>query len=158
MEKQFTVFLIVVSIAAIILKKIYTVDPALPEDQIIQDISDLNKKEVITPTQDMGRMDSAKSIDQTKDTLEIMYSPDGKKKEGLHILLHKNGKKKEEGQYRDNVRTGLWTWWYENGNKWQQGEYIKGERNNTWYIWKKNGDKWKDITYDNGNFITKKEY
>ena len=152
---KFTIFLIILSIGIVFLKKNYADIPSTPEDQVIDVGSDIIKEDLSVP-------DKAINVEQVSDnsktTLAAVTNSSNLKKNGLHILMYDNGKKKEEGQYRDNVRTGLWTWWYENGNKWQQGEYSMGERNNTWHIWKKDGAKWKDIVYDNGNFITKKEY
>jgi len=155
MERQFTIFLIILTIGIVFLKKNYADIPSDPKDQVSDVGSSIKKEDLSVP-------DKTIKVEQVSDnfktTLGAVTNSSNLKKNGLHILMYDNGKKKEEGQYRDNVRTGLWTWWYENGNKWQQGEYSMGERNNTWHIWKKDGAKWKDIVYDNGNFITKKEY
>ena len=152
MEKQVTILLIILSIGIIFFKKKYTDIPSGSEHQVSDVRSNIKKEDLSIP-------DKTINVEQVSDISKTtLGAVTNLEKNGLHILMYDNGKKKEEGQYRDNVRTGLWTWWYENGNKWQQGEYSMGERNNTWHIWKKDGAKWKDIVYDNGNFITKKEY
>jgi antitoxin component YwqK of YwqJK toxin-antitoxin module len=51
-----------------------------------------------------------------------------------------NGSKRSEGLYRNDDRTGIWTFWHENGQKSSEGEFRNSSMFGTWTYWFANGD------------------
>lgn len=61
---------------------------------------------------------------------------------------HENGVPKVEGERKNGVNEGLWTWYYDNGNKQMQGYFKKGKRNGKWVMWSKSGTVISEYFYD----------
>ena len=70
---------------------------------------------------------------------------------GLVFELSNNtGKKIVDGQYKDGIKDGLWTYWYENGQKKAEENYRYGKRDGLWIGWYENGQKRKEDHYRDG--------
>jgi antitoxin component YwqK of YwqJK toxin-antitoxin module len=54
---------------------------------------------------------------------------------GNCIIYYANGNKKSEGIYRNNMKTGLWTYWYENGVKEKEESYLYQDCGLHDYVW-----------------------
>ena len=88
------------------------------------------------------------------------YYDDGQKKEegnykdgekqGLWTTWYENGQKKAEINYKDGKLNGLSTDWYENGQERSEGNYKDGEANGLMTGWHPNGQKWKEISLKDG--------
>jgi antitoxin component YwqK of YwqJK toxin-antitoxin module len=63
------------------------------------------------------------------------------------VVYYENKQKKMEGEYKDELRTGLWKAWYENGILWSEGEYKDGKRNGIGISYHKNGKKYIEGVY-----------
>lgn len=94
-----------------------------------------------------------------------------------HIRFYEGGEKKEEGEFKNSLRDGNWTYWYDNGEIWSKGQYTLGERNGEtkvyfksgkpqyfgyyvngeadgkWTFWDGEGIKVKEVFYENGTKI-----
>ncbi len=76
------------------------------------------------------------------------------KKGGVQILdrevvYYANKQVKMDGEYKDEVRDGLWRAWYENGTLWSEGEYKEGKRNGKGIYYYNNGKKYIEGMYSN---------
>ena len=58
------------------------------------------------------------------------------------VVYYENKQKKIEGEYKDQLRTGIWKAWYENGNLWSEGEFKDGKRNGKSNSYHENGKKY----------------
>lgn len=65
------------------------------------------------------------------------------------IVYYEDKQKKIEGEYKDELRTGLWKAWYENGTIWSEGDYKDGKRNGTGIFYYENGKKHIEGAYRN---------
>ncbi len=95
---------------------------------------------------------------------------------GKAVNFHPNGQKKQENNYKDGKRDGLWTSWYDNGIKRVEANYKDGKQDgfvNAWYnnsllkekssysngkivsafVWKPNGEKCPATNVKNGNGV-----
>lgn len=57
------------------------------------------------------------------------------------VEYYANGLKKVEGEHRDGLRHGVWTYYYENGMKWSEGRYKNGVRDGYSIVYYENGRK-----------------
>lgn len=69
------------------------------------------------------------------------FNPTGQKlQHGPAYAWYENGQPKMKGQYKDNVRVGLFTWWHPNGQKQLSGNYDElGNKVGKWSWWHSNG-------------------
>ena len=72
------------------------------------------------------------------------------KKHGLWTYFGLNGNKIKEGQMVDGKEEGVWTFYDENGIKWGEAEYKSGELDGLYTQWDENGQKKSERTYRNG--------
>jgi antitoxin component YwqK of YwqJK toxin-antitoxin module len=63
--------------------------------------------------------------------------------------FYENKQIKIEGEYENELRTGLWKAWYENGSVWSEGEYKDGKRNGIGISYHQNGKKYIEGVYQN---------
>ena len=78
-------------------------------------------------------------LDATKNNLE-----------GLETSYYANGQIKEEGNYKDGKKDGLWKYWDENGKLRYEKNYKDGERDGLWKEWFKNGQLTAESNYKDG--------
>jgi len=76
------------------------------------------------------------------------------KKAGIQILdrevvYYANRHVKMDGDYKNELREGIWKAWYENGNLWSVGEYKEGKRNGEGIYYYDNGKKNIEGMYSN---------
>ena len=98
------------------------------------------------------------------------------------IQYYPNGKKKLEGSYKNNERSGLWTFWFENGNIWSKGtfkngkshgefnvyqedgslfyhaRYKKGSPHGKWTFYDNKGEKSMEVIYEEGEMVSKENF
>ncbi len=65
-------------------------------------------------------------------------------------LNKSTGKKKMEGQYKNGLKNGKWTYWYGNGQKHSLFIYKNGKSHGKWTKWYENGKKKGEETYKDG--------
>jgi len=111
----------------------------------------------------------------TKDTNKPYSGPvfslydDGKKKEegslkdGKMISKtkwkwYKNGQMWSEGNFKNDIKDGLWTFWYENGQKRSEGTYKNGKEDGLYKVWFPNGQKRQEGTYKDNILISEKHW
>ena len=111
----------------------------------------------------------------TKDTNKPYSGPvfslydDGKKKEegslkdGKMISKtkwkwYKNGQMWSEGNFKNDIKDGLWTFWYENGQKRSEGTYKNGKEDGLYKVWFPNGQKRQEGTYKDNIPISEKHW
>ena len=70
---------------------------------------------------------------------------------GKHTEYYDDGQKKEEGNYKDSEKEGLWTKWYENGQKAQEENYKNGKLDGLSTYWYENGQKEWEANWKDGN-------
>ena len=102
----------------------------------------------------------------------LKYAPnDDEPYTGKVFDFYENGQKKLDGNYRNGLMNGKWTYYHENGQIYVQGRFIDGDGSNLselsgvpfngrtgrWNGWFKNGQKKSEGTYRNGNLIGKYE-
>jgi len=102
----------------------------------------------------------------------LKYAPnDDEPYTGKVFDFYENGQKKLDGNYRNGLMNGKWTYYHENGQIYVQGRFIDGDGSNLselsgvpfngrtgrWNVWFKNGQKESEGTYRNGNLIGKFE-
>ena len=76
------------------------------------------------------------------------------KKAGVQILdrevvYYANKQVKMDGEFKDELRDGLWKAWYDNGKPWSEGEYKEGKRNGKGIYYYNNGLKYIEGIYSN---------
>jgi len=81
------------------------------------------------------------------------FSNDSKKVLLKEVLYYEDSTKRQEGEYKNGERTGLWTYWYPNGNKWSQGVYENGIENGLKTTWYENGQKYYEGNLKDGNRV-----
>lgn len=64
--------------------------------------------------------------------------------------FYPNGKLEQEGQYKEDLRDGKWTYYYENGNKWSEGYFKAALSHGKRSIWYENGQLHMQGAYDQG--------
>ena len=50
-----------------------------------------------------------------------------------------NGELKEEGNYKDGKKDGIWTYWHENGQKAEEGVFNNDVKTENWIYYQKDG-------------------
>jgi antitoxin component YwqK of YwqJK toxin-antitoxin module len=58
-------------------------------------------------------------------------------KEGLYKSFYQSGQINEEGNYTNNLKTGIWTIWYDSDPsvKNMEGEFVDGKMHGVWLFW-----------------------
>jgi len=69
---------------------------------------------------------------------------------GKHTEYYDDGQKKEEGNYKDSEKQGLWTTWYENGQKEEEANWKDDELDGLLTYWHENGKKEGEINFKDG--------
>jgi len=95
------------------------------------------RKKVVEATYENGKPRIVKYYNKKGGNLELERE----------IVFYKNEQKKIDGEYKDQLRTGLWKAWYENGNMWSEGEYREGKRNGKGISYHENGKKYIEGMY-----------
>ena len=65
------------------------------------------------------------------------------------MYFYDTGGKKSQGNYFNDFKYGLWTFWCRNGNKQSQGYFKKDMKNSLWENWYANKIKRKISHYIN---------
>ena len=60
---------------------------------------------------------------------------------------------REEGDYKEGSKDGLWTLWNEKGQKEVEGNWKNGKRSGTWTWWDWNGNITRNRTYKEGALV-----
>ncbi len=63
------------------------------------------------------------------------------------VMFYENKEKRIEGEYKNNLRNGIWKAWYEDGTIWSKGEYKDGKRNGEAISYHPNGIKYIEGMY-----------
>ncbi len=63
---------------------------------------------------------------------------------------YQNGQKEMHGEFLNNKRHGLWTYWYEDGRKWSESEYENDLRVGKSIVWREKGILNYEGTYTKG--------
>ena len=69
---------------------------------------------------------------------------------GRLVKKYENGQKKEETNYKDGKKDGVFTFWFENGQKKLEGKFKNGKDVGLWTGWHKNGQKGLEWNLKNG--------
>jgi antitoxin component YwqK of YwqJK toxin-antitoxin module len=97
------------------------------------------------------------------------------------IRLLPNGEKEIEGELKNKIKHGKWTYWFENGKKWlvenykdgqkegkvtewfesgeynYEGKYSKGIPDGKWTFWDGKGNKTRTVIYEMGKTKSSKD-
>jgi len=65
------------------------------------------------------------------------------------VVYYGNKQVKMDGEYKDELRDGMWKAWYESGKIWSEGEYRAGKRNGKGIYYHPNGKKYIEGFYRN---------
>lgn len=65
------------------------------------------------------------------------------------VVYYSNKQVKMDGEYKDELRHGMWKAWYETGTLWSEGEYKEGKRNGKGIYYHPNGKKYIEGIYSN---------
>jgi len=95
-------------------------------------------------------------IDSPNDTLTYLKK-DMSLVNGIVFRSYENGKLKDETNYKEGKRDGLYKWWYENDQLKVKGEFINNEFNGLWTKYHKNGKISGTIPMIDGESIGEKE-
>lgn len=85
--------------------------------------------------------------------LAVYAKQDKGEKHGPWVSWYSTGQKQLEGEYRNDVQVGRFTWWYPNGQKAIEGSYDNGKQYGEWSWWHSNGQKSTQGEYADGNPI-----
>jgi len=69
------------------------------------------------------------------------------KRSGIWTFYYQNGNKWSEGEYKDGLNNGKSTTWFENGNKRYEGQYKDGKQTGKWKFWDEKGNFVKEVSY-----------
>jgi len=69
------------------------------------------------------------------------------------IRFYANGKKEFEGEYKNNLKHGEWTYWYKNGFVWSEGFFHEGKSDGIRKVYHENGQLYYEGEYDKGKAI-----
>ncbi|MBM3436033.1 MAG: hypothetical protein FJY07_07470 [Bacteroidetes bacterium] len=58
------------------------------------------------------------------------------------IRYYEDGARKMEGSYKNELRSGQWSYWYSDGQLWSQAVYKMGKENGLRTVWHRNGQKY----------------
>ena len=67
------------------------------------------------------------------------------------IRYYNNGQVRMEGNYKGNLKSGVWKYYYEDGTLWSEGQYKEDQRNGYGITYYANGKKKIKGHYTNGN-------
>lgn len=97
---------------------------------------------------------SQESVDLTKllEKKDVFYY-NGEPYTGACYQNFPSGKKGLEGNFKNGLRDGVWSWYYENGDKKRETNYRWGKMHGLSIIWYKNGQKRSEIVYDMGQNV-----
>ena len=90
----------------------------------------LHSKEVVQTPDDWASAKVATYVKQGKD-----------EKNGLWVQWYENGQKQMQGEYRNDLQVGKFSWWYANGQIALDGSYDNGKQTGKWIWWHQNGQK-----------------
>ncbi|MBP8933904.1 MAG: Ig-like domain-containing protein [Candidatus Atribacteria bacterium] len=100
---------------------------------------------------------------QVKNGLENSWYENGKKKNegeyqngkkvGVWISCYDNGVIGQKGTYQNGQKSGLWVKNYRNGNKESEGHYQNNLREGAWKKWYENGELWADFEYKHDQIV-----
>jgi antitoxin component YwqK of YwqJK toxin-antitoxin module len=62
-------------------------------------------------------------------------------------MYYENKEKRIDGEYKNNLRNGIWKAWYKDGTIWSSGEYKDGKRNGEAISYHPNGIKYIEGKY-----------
>jgi len=148
MKKTLPIFLVILLIAAVVVNKRFLVDM---ENETVEEI--INEIEITQEEEKSIVQEVKPKEDLREEHVEAVQQIPPKTKKIVEQDLSR-----EEGEYDDGKKDGLWKYWDQKGNKWQEGAYLNGERDGSWITWNANGKKRNETVYKNGEFVTKKEY
>lgn len=74
-------------------------------------------------------------------------------KDGLWTSWYVNGQKTLEVNFKEGKEDGLWTLWNEKGQKEVEGNWKDGKRSGTWTWWDWNGNITRNRTYEEGELV-----
>ena len=78
---------------------------------------------------------------------------------GPVFSLYENGKKKEEGSLKDGKMISKTKWkWYKNGQMWSEGNFKNDIKDGLWTFWYENGQKRQEGTYKDNIPISEKHW
>ena len=72
---------------------------------------------------------------------------------GKVSIYWQNDQIKEEGLYRNGVKSGLWKYWHETGNPNSKGIFRNNLKTGVWLEWYENGNKKSKALYQDGLLI-----
>jgi len=85
---------------------------------------------------------------------ELFYKGEGANQKLVkEIKFYQNHQKQDEGEYKDSLRDGKWTYWREDGKLWSEGYFKKGLRDGKGSVYYENGKKFYDCEYKNNERI-----
>ena len=148
MKKTLPIFLVILLIAAVVVNKRFLVEM---ENETVEEI--INEIEISQEGEKPIAEEVKPQEDLREEHVEAVQQIPPKTKKIVEQDLSR-----EEGEYDDGKKDGLWKYWDQKGNKWQEGAYLNGERDGSWITWNANGKKRNETVYNNGDFVTKKEY
>jgi len=79
------------------------------------------------------------NFDQLQDRNGLYYLTNSDKPFSGEVVAYANGRVEFEGDLKDGLREGEWTYYYPSGQKKMEGEYVYGLKEGTWTYWKENG-------------------
>ncbi len=96
-----------------------------------------------------------KSIDKTFSDgkpakISYLDTINGKNDTIRKVEFWSNGNRRIEGDYKNNLREGEWTYWYENGNVWSKGTFTNGLSNGKFDVYNEDGSRYMQSSYKNG--------
>lgn len=79
------------------------------------------------------------NFDQLQDRNGIYFLANDEKPFTGEVVAYVNGKLEFEGQIKNGLREGVWTFYYPNGQKKIEGLFTDGLKEGSWTFWKENG-------------------
>lgn len=73
--------------------------------------------------------------------LEIQYTINDLKQKVIvkETDYYQGNIKRVEGNFKNGLKHGKWTYWHKNGNKWSEGTFLCGLSHGRFTIWKEDG-------------------
>jgi len=82
---------------------------------------------------------------------ELYFRGDGASQKLVkEIKYYQNHQKQDEGEYKDSLRDGKWTYWREDGKLWSEGYFKKDLREGKGTVYYEDGKKFYECEYKNG--------
>lgn len=75
------------------------------------------------------------------------------KKRSEYTIFYDNGVRKLKGEYRDNIKDGIYKEYYISGNTKCEGYYRNDERDGEWVFYSETGEITKIVLYKEGNIL-----